>query len=98
MLIEGSDYLTEQVRCFVETGEKESIVHAGRTTAELIRRKIGSINDILQNPDDGLPAISISCGVAYGADYGDEKTLFNAADAALYHVKYAGGCGCEVSK
>ena len=45
-----------------------------------------------------LPAISISCGVAYGADYGDEKTLFNAADAALYHVKYAGGCGCEVSK
>ena len=74
------------------------LVHAGRTTAELIRRKIGSINDILQNPDDGLPAISISCGVAYGADYGDEKTLFNAADAALYHVKYAGGCGCEVSK
>ena len=74
------------------------LVHAGRTTAELIRRKIRTVNEILQKAENGLPSLSVSCGVAYGADYGTEKTIFNAADAALYHVKFAGGNGCEVSE
>ncbi len=57
-----------------------------------IARKITSINDLLQNPDDGLPAVSISAGVAFSSG-GYTEELYKQADTALYYVKENGRCG-----
>lgn len=61
---------------------------------ELIRRKVNRINRELAHPDDGLPIVSLSVGVAFGAQEPDAATLFSHADEALYRVKQAGGRDC----
>ena len=72
------------------------LVHTGKMSAELIRQKIGNVNAQLLAPEDGMPAVSISCGVAFGAEDTDADALFRTADAALYRVKNSGGSSCEV--
>lgn len=66
------------------TPEKES----------LILEKITSINEILLNPVDDLPAVSLSVGGAF-SESGFTDDLYNKADTALYHVKEHGRCGCR---
>ncbi len=61
---------------------------------DTIRDKVFDINRALQNPEDGLPMVSISVGVAFSlAGFQDE--LYKKADMALYKVKENGRCGCE---
>lgn len=57
-----------------------------------IERKINSINELLQFPDNGLPVVSISVGAAF-SDKGYSEELYNQADTALYYVKEHGRCG-----
>ena len=52
--------------------------------------------EILGRGEDGLPPISLSCGVAFGDDSQDTEAIFKRADTALYAVKGAGGHGCRV--
>lgn len=60
----------------------------------VIKSKADQVNQILQNPTDGLPAISLSIGVAFSqAGFPDE--LYAKADSALYKVKENGRCGCD---
>ena len=61
---------------------------------ELIRRKVNRINRELAHPEDKLPIVSLSVGVAFGAREPDRETLFAHADEALYRVKQAGGRDC----
>lgn len=61
---------------------------------EIIQKKIAIINQTLQNPDDELPPVSLSVGVAFSAA-GFPDSLYGHADVALYHVKEHGRCGCE---
>lgn len=61
---------------------------------DAIREKISLINDTLQNPEDALPPISISVGVAF-SDAGYRDSLYKNADSALYLTKKLGRCGCE---
>lgn len=63
---------------------------------ELIREKVRKINDELTVPQDDMPGIHVSSGVAYGAKISDFDKLFHEADAAMYRVKRRGGRDCEV--
>ena len=81
-------------------GGDEFIVIAVRikpSLVDIIKRKFERINNILSNPDpkEKLPPITLSCGVAFGADEKTEEIIFHEADEALYKVKNGGRNGCE---
>ena len=59
--------------------------------------KIDHLNQMLLSPDDGLPAVSVSAGVAF-SDKFEKNELPKNADIALYNVKKAGRCGCRVAE
>lgn len=77
-------------------GDEFSIImmDAKADMSELIEKKIASINQVLRNPEDGLPEVSLSVGVAFSQD-GYTNTLYQNADLALYQVKENGRCGCD---
>lgn len=58
-----------------------------------ITEKIDYINDELSHPKDGLPAVSLSVGVALTDRKNPGKSQFTDADNALYHTKEHGKCG-----
>jgi diguanylate cyclase (GGDEF)-like protein len=60
----------------------------------VIQKKIDKMNMFLLNPQDGLPAVSLSIGIAFSPS-GYSKEVFNQADSALYQVKENGRCGCK---
>ena len=66
-----------------------------RKNLHVLERKITSMNTFLQVPEDGLPPISLSVGIAFSEE-GFREELFNQADEALYHVKEHGRCGYSV--
>lgn len=61
-------------------------------TQSVLARKIDQINETLQNPQDGLPKVSLSAGGAV-SEHGFSDDLYNNADQALYQVKANGRCG-----
>ena len=67
---------------------------AGPENSHLIDGKINYINKLLAAPPEGLPPLSISAGVAFGAPGMDVADIYKQADVALYRVKDAGGHGC----
>ena len=52
------------------------------------------VNDLLSNPADGLPPVSLSVGVAFSDRQDPGESIFKDADHALYHVKQHGKHGC----
>lgn len=70
------------------------MVNAGEQFKDLIRDKITHINETLLHPDDGLPPLSLSVGVAFGSSAHSGERLAKDADLALYRVKEGGRCGC----
>lgn len=65
------------------------MVDMSRELYYTITDKIAEIN--------GLPAVSLSAGVAFSDENGFCGSLFRAADSALYTAKAHGRCGCSVS-
>lgn len=61
-----------------------------------IQAKITALNHILMHPDDELPPVSLSVGVAFGIGFPD--TIYNNADTALYETKEHGRCGVSFFK
>ncbi len=61
-----------------------------------IRNKMEYANKVLQNPDDDLPAVSLSVGVAFGDRENPTDDIFKDADTALYRVKNSGRAGFGV--
>ena len=70
------------------------MVHIPESPRGLIETKIDMINGDLQKTDDGVPAISLSIGIAYDPEGQEPDEMFRRADAALYHVKQHGRSGC----
>ena len=68
------------------------MVNSGPQFTELIRGKINHINERLQNPQDDLPAVSLSVGVAFGSEQHGTGSIVKDADLALYQVKEHGRC------
>ena len=56
--------------------------------------KITAINKELSEPTDGLPAVSLSVGVAFTDRENPGDSIFKDADKALYHIKENGKHGC----
>lgn len=73
------------------------MVDMSRELYYTITDKIAEINDLLAVPEDDLPAVSLSAGVAFSDENGFCGSLFRAADSALYTAKAHGRCGCSVS-
>ena len=61
---------------------------------EMIEKKILAINDVLLNPTDGLPPVSLSVGGAF-SDSGFNDSLYGHAGTALHHMKANGRRGCR---
>jgi diguanylate cyclase (GGDEF)-like protein len=78
-------------------GDEFVVMMIGVTPSEInvIAAKIGKINENLQHPDDDLPKISLSVGIAF-SEKGYTEDLFSKADQALYHAKEHGRCGYSV--
>lgn len=77
-------------------GDEFSVIMTkfGETPELIIQRKIENINKMLQNIGDGLPAVSLSVGVAISS-IGYNSILEEQADKALYKVKQGGRCNCS---
>lgn len=58
--------------------------------------KIERLNQKLAKEENGLPAISLSVGVAFSDRENPGDTIFKDADKALYDVKEHGRCGCRI--
>ncbi len=57
---------------------------------KLLKKKLQKLNGKLKNPQDGVPPISVSVGVAFGSDTITSEILFKHADNALYEAKNGG--------
>ena len=60
----------------------------------VFEKKIQIMNQQLKNPQDGLPPVFLSAGIAF-SEKGFRDDLYNQADEALYFVKEHGRCGCH---
>ncbi len=65
----------------------------GPVYRDMIVKKVDHINELLKNPEDGLPVTSVSVGAAFGVDGDSASGLFERADKALYAVKNGGKSG-----
>ena len=71
------------------------MVHANSSMRELVEGKVRHINECLQAPEDGLPPMSVSVGVAFGDRADPGPDIYKDADTALYRTKSARLGGCE---
>ena len=55
-----------------------------------IQEKITAVNQELSEPTDGLPAVSLSVGVAFSDRENPGESIFKDADKALYQSKEDG--------
>lgn len=70
--------------------------HVNESAGVQIQKKISHINEKLMQGENGLPPVTVSCGVAFGSQLQAGDSLFRTADAALYRVKNTGGAGCKI--
>jgi len=66
------------------------MVNADPSMKALIAGKIEHIFEIVSSGDDGVPAFSMSVGVAFSGSLLEGEDIYKSADAALYRVKEAG--------
>ena len=66
------------------------MVHAKENQDDLITQKISEINEQLSEAAEGLPPISVSVGIACGADASNIEGLFENTDEAMYQSKRRG--------
>lgn len=62
----------------------------------IIQEKITNVNNELSDREAGLPAVSISVGVAFSDRENPGESIFKDADKALYLVKENGKRGCAI--
>ena len=62
---------------------------------EVVAAKARQLAQIMADVEDGLPAMTLSIGIAFSDGADDSDALFKNADTALYRVKEAGRNGYE---
>jgi diguanylate cyclase (GGDEF)-like protein len=80
-------------------GDEFTVIMNGVTRQQcaMIRKKADEMNAVLTHPEDDLPSVSLSIGVAF-SEQNYSQELFEHADHALYRVKGHGRCGCSFYK
>lgn len=68
-----------------------------RDNEDVVRRRIGMINDRLLHPPGEIPPSTLSVGAAFCRMGNDCKNLIKMANEALSIVKGNGRCGLEIS-
>ncbi|MDD6049671.1 MAG: diguanylate cyclase [Clostridiales bacterium] len=71
------------------------MLNMAQEQASELEEMFTTINSFLQQPDDGLPPVSLSVGASF-SETGFHDTLFQQADQAMYDVKRKGRCGFAV--
>lgn len=71
------------------------MLNMAREQAPQLEEIITEVNNSLQQPDDGLPPVSLSVGASF-SETGFHDQLFQQADQAMYDVKRKGRCGFAV--
>ena len=66
------------------------MIKSGKSLRALVENKMAEVNHRLQNPDDDLPPVSLSIGVAFGDRDEPGDDIYRDADKALYQVKRGG--------
>ena len=66
------------------------MVHSTELQQNQIAAKIKAINKELNEPEDGLPPVTISVGITHGTEATDAVDLFEKTDAAMYQAKQNG--------
>ncbi len=69
------------------------MVYAKSALKDVVERKILECNRDLMAPEDGLPPVSLSVGVAFSDRPGGTSSIYKDADKALYVVKDRGRNG-----
>ena len=88
----GGDYI-----CRIGGDEFTVIVSdITKADADVICRKMAAINERLSVPEDGVPTVSLSSGVAFANNKKAAERIFENADEALYRMKKNGRNGCAV--
>ncbi len=73
------------------------MVRAGSQLTQLVIDKVDRMNRILGTPEEGMPPIALSVGVAFGDRENPGGDIFKDADTALYRVKNGEtGTGCMI--
>ena len=79
--------------------EDEFVIIMSRMSSsmrELVFDKINQINQELNNPPEGEPAISLSVGIAFSERENPQGDVFEDADTALLRMKQMRKTGCAV--
>ncbi len=63
---------------------------------KLVFDKVEQVNALLAQPEDGLPPVSLSVGVAFADRENPQGDILHDADTALYRMKEVRRCGCAV--
>ena len=63
---------------------------------KLVFDKVEQVNAALQKAADGVPALGLSVGVAFGDRENPQGDIFQDADTALYRMKEMKHCGCAI--
>ena len=71
------------------------MVEMTRNLKYTIEEKITFVNAELGKEEEGIPAVSLSVGVAFADRENPGESIFKDADKALYHVKENGRNGCH---
>jgi len=67
------------------------MAHTSRLQHDLLVFKVNHINaDLSDTSSDGLPAVSVSVGIAHGSGASSAQDLFERTDAAMYQAKQMG--------
>ena len=66
------------------------MVNTTKTQYDLVTSKIEEISHELFDSNDGLPAVTVSAGIAHGSDFSDAAAWFEEADEAMYRAKQNG--------
>lgn len=64
------------------------------TMKTTLRNEVRRMSDMLQRPNDDLPPVTLSVGIAFATSKEAHGDLYRNADAALYRVKQSGRNGC----
>ena len=76
-------------------GDEFAIIMSGigRNSRDIVAAKLDAIAADLVQSDDGLPKVTLSFGVAFNTDLGEDGNIYHAADKALYGAKHKGRSG-----
>ena len=92
----GSAFRSSDYACRMG-GDEFAVIMTDTTSAlkQVISNKVLAFKEKMLDDTDGLPATTLSVGIAFSSDVGEGSEIYKLADEALYRVKEAGRNGYQ---